>query len=480
MTGTEHHQRAYQNLITASGLDDMALNHALSKACQHVIDFAELYFEDCIDETWMLDEGIVKSANVNHSRGLGVRVIQSEQVGFAYADTISNDALQQAVSTAGSMAKHAKQPIHLSPLKVVNYMPMYQPLMPVELMKEADKVAWLQEVDRYVRSKDPRVIRVNVALSGSCTHMFVTATDGTFVGDVRPMVRLNVSVIVESNGKREQGYSGFGGRYDYEQLQSGWQRCADQAVAAAMHNLEARPSPAGNMTVVMGSGWPGVLLHEAVGHGLEGDFNRRGSSSFHNLIGKPVASPQCTIIDEGCMPNRRGSLSVDDEGTPTQQTVLIENGVLKQYLFDKHNARLMGQQSTGNGRRESYACLPLPRMTNTYMMPGKYTHDEIVASVKNGIYAANFSGGQVDITSGKFVFVVNEAYLIENGKLTAPIKGATLIGDGPSSLQKISMVGDNMAIDEGVGICGKDGQSVPVGVGQPSLRLDEIIVGGTG
>ena len=234
------------------------------------------------------------------------------------------------------------------------------------------------------------------------------------------------------------------------------------------------------MTVVMGSGWPGVLLHEAVGHGLEGDFNRRGSSSFHNLIGKPVASPQCTIIDEGCMPNRRGSLSVDDEGTPTQQTVLIENGVLKQYLFDKHNARLMGQQSTGNGRRESYACLPLPRMTNTYMMPGKYTHDEIVASVKNGIYAANFSGGQVDITSGKFVFVVNEAYLIENGKLTAPIKGATLIGDGPSSLQKISMVGDNMAIDEGVGICGKDGQSVPVGVGQPSLRLDEIIVGGTG
>ncbi|MBD3609058.1 MAG: metalloprotease TldD, partial [Gammaproteobacteria bacterium] len=413
-------------------------------------------------------------------QGVGIRAISGEKTGFAYSDDIILPALHEAAQSARAIARSGQQ----GQMRAWQRKPgheLYLPIDPLESASEDDKVALLKEIDTLARAEDPRVSQVFVNLSAVHDIVLVAASDGTLSADVRPLVRLNVSVLVEQNGRRERGSAGGGGRFGYEYFTQGDHAAAyaREAVRQGLVNLEAVDAPAGNMQVVLGPGWPGVLLHEAVGHGLEGDFNRKGSSAFSGRVGEKVASELCTVVDDGTMDRRRGSLNVDDEGTPTQQTVLIENGILKGYMQDKLNAQLMGVEPTGNGRRESYAHLPMPRMTNTYMMPGQSEPDEIIASVKDGLYAVNFGGGQVDITSGKFVFSASEAYLIENGKVTRPVKGATLIGNGPEVMQQISMVGNDLKLDEGVGSCGKDGQSVPVGVGQPTLRIDRLTVGGT-
>ncbi|MBE8168724.1 MAG: metalloprotease TldD [Shewanella sp.] len=464
-------------------LDD--LQHYLNIIHQHKIDFADLYFQGSRHESWMLEDGIVKEGSFHIERGVGVRAISGEKTGFSYADEITPSALESAALAARSIASAGKgETVQIA--KASEFTPLYQAQDPIASMAETKKIELLKQADAYIRSLDTRISQVVVSLSGVYEEILVTATDGTLCADTRPLIRFNCSVLIEDNGKRERGSAGGGGRHDYERLftsdDDGLPMCfqfAREAVRQAQVNIHAIDAPAGEMPVVLGNGWPGVLLHEAVGHGLEADFNRKGSSAFSGRMGEQVASSLVTVVDDGTMHDRRGSLTIDDEGTPTQKTTLIKDGILKGYMQDKLNARLMGETSTGNGRRESYAHLPMPRMTNTYMEAGESDPADIIASVKNGIYAPNFGGGQVDITSGKFVFSASEAYLIENGEVTQAIKGATLIGNGPEAMGQISMVGNDLALDKGVGVCGKDGQSVPVGVGQPTLKLDSLTVGGT-
>jgi TldD protein len=467
-------------LLERSGLELAALDRALAVALTRELDYVDLYLQLTRYETWTVEDGIVKEGAYSIDQGVGVRAISGERTGFAYSDQLDESALTDAVVAARGIARTQGE----GKVKVARpekLTPLYSSLDPLGSMSDGDKVELLADLDRRVRAMDSRVIQVIGSLAGVYEVVLVRASDGTLAADVRPLVRLNVSVIMEKDGRREQGYAGGGGRGDYGVLTSGGRplAIAAEAVRTAAVNMEALPSPAGTMPVVLGAGWPGILLHEAIGHGLEGDFNRKGTSAFTGRIGERVATEQCTVVDDGTLANRRGSLTVDDEGTPTRCNTLIENGVLKGYMLDKLNARLMGTRSTGNGRRESFAHATLPRMTNTYMLPGKYDPEEIIASVDKGIYAPNFGGGQVDITSGKFVFSASEAYLIENGKKTVPIKGAMLIGNGPEVLTRVSMVGNDLTLDAGVGTCGKDGQSVPVGVGQPTLRIDALTVGGT-
>ena len=472
---------AKQSLLAPTGLEDMHLDRALNALMRGGVDNADLYFQVTRHESWSLEDGIVKEGSYNLDQGVGVRAMAGEKTGFAYSDDLVLPALMQASEAAGAIARSGDtgRVQVASPRRGHD---LYAPVDPIAGLADAEKVELLQSIDRQTRKLDSRVQQVMASLSGVHEVILVCSSDGVLAADVRPLVRLNVSVIVEDGDKREQGYTGGGGRFGYEYFTDSERpmEYAREAVRQALVNLEAGPAPAGEMVVVLGPGWPGVLLHEAIGHGLEGDFNRKGTSAFAGRMGEKVASSQCTVVDDGTLDGRRGSLNIDDEGVPTESTVLIDQGKLTAYMHDRMNARLMGVQSTGNGRRQSFAHLPLPRMTNTYMLPGQHTHDEIIASVDKGIYAANFAGGQVDITSGKFVFSANETYLIENGKIGAPVKGATLIGDGPSVLQRVSMVGDNLELDAGVGVCGKEGQSVPVGVGQPTLRIDGLTVGGTG
>ncbi len=471
---------ARELLLEGAGLELAALDRALSAAMVRKLDFVDLYLQLTRYETWTVEDGIVKEGAYSVDQGIGVRAISGERTGFAYSDELDEAALTDAVAAARGIARAggASQKIAA---RQTDYRPLYPSGDPLHSMTDADKVALLAELDARVRAMDSRVAQVIGSLSGVYEVVLVQATDGTLAADVRPLVRLNVSVIMEKGGRREQGYAGGGGRGDYQLVTANGRplEIAAEAVRPAAVNMSAVPSPAGTMPVVLGSGWPGILLHEAIGHGLEGDFNRKGTSAFAGRIGERVASEQCTVVDDGTLVGRRGSLSVDDEGTPTSCNTLIEKGVLKGYMFDKMNARLMGVKSTGNGRRESFAHTPMPRMTNTYMLPGNYDPDEIIASVDKGIYAPNFGGGQVDITSGKFVFSASEAYLVENGKKIVPVKGAMLIGSGPEVLTRVSMVGNDLKLDAGLGTCGKDGQSVPVGVGQPTIRIDSLTVGGT-
>ncbi|MDF2179121.1 metalloprotease TldD [Aliiglaciecola sp. CAU 1673] len=473
-----------QNLLTASGLELDDLHHALGLIYAHDNDFADLYFQSSHHESWVLEDGIIKDGSYNIERGVGVRAVNGEKTGFAYSDEISKEALLQASTAARSIARQGGNH-QVKAFSRRDHNALYAHSNPIMLMKEQDKIDLLRNVDAYVRDQEADISQVIVSLSGVFEEVLIAASDGTLCSDIRPLVRLNCSVLMEQNGRRERGSAGMGGRYGYEkflELHDGrlaYQRLADEALHMARINMQAIDAPAGQMPVVLGSGWPGVLLHEAVGHGLEGDFNRKGSSTFSGRIGQRVAAKGVTVVDDGTLAHRRGSLSVDDEGTPSAYNVLIEDGILKGYMQDKLNARLMGVPVTGNGRRESYAHLPMPRMTNTYMLAGQHDPQELIASIKKGIYAPNFGGGQVDITSGKFVFSTSEAYLIENGKITTPVKGATLIGNGPDVMQRISMIGNDLALDKGVGVCGKDGQSVPVGVGQPSLKIDLLTVGGT-
>ncbi len=468
-------------ILTPASLTEAALGDVVARLSGGGIDFGELYFQATRSESWGLEDGIVKDGSFSADRGVGVRALSGEKTGFAYSDDITANALSDAVQAARSIVVHGGS--GTSPkLTAVKAPTRYGAIDPLSSLDEADKIALLQRIDAQARREDPRVTQVNARVSMVHELNLVVATDGTLAADERPLVRLDVSVIVEQGGRRERGSAGAGGRVSLATFLAGdgGLALAREAVRIALVALEATVAPAGPMTVVLGPGWPGVLLHEAVGHGLEGDFNRKGSSAFSGRIGEQVASPLCTVVDDGTLIDRRGSLTVDDEGTPTQRNVLIENGILRGYLQDKHNARLMNTTSTGNGRRQSYAHLPMPRMTNTFMLAGAHDPAEILSSVERGIYAVNFGGGQVDITSGKFVFSTTEAYLVENGRVTRPVKGATLIGSGPEVMTRISMVGNDLALDAGVGVCGKDGQSVAVGVGQPTLKVDQITVGGTG
>ena len=478
-----------QALLSDSHIDDAILSKTLNSMMGRQVNFADLYFQSSQHESWMLEDGIVKEGSYNMERGVGVRAISGEKTGFAYSDDISPLALQQAADAAKGIADDGKGAevkafTRQSPIKI------YQTVEPLGSLTQEQKIDLLHQVEAHARQVDSRVSQVIVSLSGVHEKILVAASDGTYGTDIRPLVRLNCSVLVEENGKRERASAGGGARTDYSyffelennvsgQAKARYLTYAEEAVRQALVNLVAVDAPAGTFPVVLGAGWPGVLLHEAVGHGLEGDFNRKGSSAFSGKIGQQVASTLCTIVDDGTMENRRGSVSIDDEGTPGQYNTLIENGILKGYMQDKHNAELIGVKPTGNGRRESYAHLPMPRMTNTYMLAGESNPEDIIKSVKKGIYAPNFAGGQVDITSGKFVFTSSEAYLIENGEITTPIKGATLIGSGPEAMKKVSMVGNDLKLDAGVGVCGKDGQSVPVGVGQPTLKIDGMTIGGT-
>ena len=473
-------QIAQQNILAPAGLAERDLDRMLGELTGQGVDAADLYFQSSRLESWVLEDGIIKEGAHNIEQGAGIRVISGEKTGFAYSDELQLPTLQEAARAARAITRGgAEQSVRISGVSAPRQ--LYAPVNPLPSLSEADKIDLLRRADSEARRQDPRVKQVIVSLVGAQDIVLVAAIDGTLSADVRPLVRMNVHVIAEQGSRREQGSSGGGARecFDYFIQQERGLGYAREAVRQALVNLEAVDAPAGAMPVVLGPGWPGVLLHEAVGHGLEGDFNRKGTSAFSGRIGEQVASRCCTVVDDGTLPGRRGSLNVDDEGTPSQNTVLIENGILKGYMQDKHNARLMKTASTGNGRRESYAHLPMPRMTNTYMLPGEYEPEEIIASVERGLYAVNFGGGQVDITSGRFVFSASEAYLIENGKLTRPVKGATLIGNGPEAMNRVSMVGNDLKLDSGVGVCGKEGQSVPVGVGQPTLKLDELTVGGT-
>ena len=472
---------ARQTLLAPGELDENALQQVLDRLLARQVDYADLYFQFSRHESWMLEDGIVREGHHGIDEGVGVRAVSGEKTGFAYSDEIALPALTEAAGAARAIARQG-QTAQVQAWQRPHGHRLYAPIDPVESLAADEKIALLRRLDEEARRIDPRVKQVVVSLAGVHEVILVAASDGTFAADVRPLVRLNVSVIAEDGERREQGTAGGGGRMDYRHFLEADRglEFAREAVRQALVNLESVPAPAGPMPVVLGPGWPGVLLHEAVGHGLEGDFNRKGSSAFAGRIGEQVASPLCTVVDDGTLENRRGSLNIDDEGTPTGHTVLIENGILKGYMQDKLNARLMNTFSTGNGRRESYAHLPMPRMTNTFMLAGEHDPAEIIASVDKGLYAVNFGGGQVDITSGKFVFSTSEAYLIENGKVTRPVKGATLIGNGPEVLTRVSMVGNDLALDRGVGVCGKEGQSVPVGVGQPTLKVDMLTVGGTG
>ena len=473
-------QTAKAQLLEPAGLNEVLLDGLMSRLSSHAIDLGELFFQHHRVESWGLEDGIVKDGSFSVDRGVGVRAVSGEKTGFAYAEDIQREGLENATEAARSIARHGQER-RVSVLQPSVAEPRYVPGDPIASLSDAEKVGLLRAVDEVARRQDGRVKEVNVRLSASHETILVMATDGALAADVRPLVRLDVSVIVEQGGRRERGSAGGGGRHDLSVVadQAFAFDLARESVRMALVNLEADPAPAGPMTVVLGAGWPGVLLHEAVGHGLEGDFNRKGSSAFSNRVGEQVASRLCTVVDDGSLADRRGSLTVDDEGTPTGETVLIENGILMGYMQDKLNARLMNTKSSGNGRRQGYAHPTLPRMTNTFMRAGDHDPAEIIASVQDGIYAVNFGGGQVDITSGRFVFSATEAYLIEAGKVTRPIRGATLIGNGPEVMNRISMVGNDLELDHGVGVCGKEGQSVPVGVGQPTLKIDEVTVGGT-
>jgi TldD protein len=471
---------AEQTLLTPYDLTPTQLSGVFGELFGHRIDYADLYFQYARSEAWSLEEGIVKSGSYSIDQGVGVRAVSGDKTAFAYSDEISLPALQAAAKATRSIA--AAGGAGSTPVLAPALAPaLYSALDPIASLADIEKVRLLERLEKFAREADPRVAEVMAHVAGTWEVVLVARSDGHLAADVRPLVRVSVTVNLEERGRREQGYSGGGGRFDYAYFTDDMLReYARQAVHQASVNLAAKPAPAGTMTVVLGAGWPGILLHEAIGHGLEGDFNRKGSSAFSGRLGQRVAAKGVTVVDDGTLPDRRGSLSIDDEGNPTQRTVLIEDGILAGYLQDSLNARLMGMASTGNGRRESFAHLPIPRMTNTAMLAGEKPPEEIIRSVKKGLYAANFGGGQVDITSGKFVFSAAEAYLIENGKVTTPVKGATLIGNGPDVLTRVSMIGNDMQLDPGVGICGKDGQSVPVGVGQPTLRIDGLTVGGTG
>lgn len=469
-------------MLEPFGLSESVLARALGAIGEHRVDDADLYFQTTRHEGWSLEEGIVKSGSFSIDQGVGVRAVAGEKTAFAYSDELSEGALMDAARTVRTIAaagqarrvKVERKP-RIAPSRV-----LYAPTDPIATLDSAQKVALLEKVERLARAKDPRIVQVMAGLAAEYDVVLVARADGTRAADVRPLVRLSVTVIAEQDGRREVGTGGGGGRFGLGYFTDGViTRYVDEAVNGALTNLESRPAPAGEMTVVLGPGWPGVLLHEAVGHGLEGDFNRKGSSAFSGRIGQRVAAKGVTVLDDGTLPDRRGSLNIDDEGHASQRNVLIEDGVLKGYIQDSLNARLMGVKPTGNGRRESYAHLPMPRMTNTYMLAGDKTREEIVASIKRGLYATHFGGGQVDITSGKFVFSASEAFWVENGKILYPVKGATIVGSGPEALKRVSMIGNDLELDSGVGVCGKEGQSVPVGVGQPTLRIERLTVGGT-
>jgi TldD protein len=472
-------ETASATLLAPHALDEGRLQAVFGQMMAHRVDYADLYFQYSRSESWSLEEGIVKSGSFNIDQGVGVRAVSGEKTAFAYSDDISFNALQSAAQATRAIARQGGEG-RTGIACQGELRTLYAPQDPLASLGAPEKVALLERLERIARSIDPRVTQVMAALAGEYEVVMVARSDGMQAADVRPLVRLSLQVIVEADGRREQGSAGGGGRFDYAHFTEGvLNDYAQKAVHQALTNLEARPAPAGTMTVVLGPGWPGILLHEAVGHGLEGDFNRKGTSAFSGRVGERVAARGVTVVDDGTIANRRGSLNVDDEGNPTQHNILIEDGVLRGYIQDSLNARLMGVAPTGNGRRESYAHVPMPRMTNTYMLNGDRDPAEIIASVDRGLYAVNFGGGQVDITSGKFVFSASEAFMIENGKLTYPVKGATLIGNGPDALTRVSMIGNDMRLDPGVGTCGKEGQSVPVGVGQPTLRIDGLTVGGT-
>ena len=471
---------ARSSILTPVGLGDADLDRLLSGLSSSAVDAADIYFQNGRLESWVLEDGIIKDGSFNIEQGAGLRAVSGEKTGFAYSDELHLPALEQAARAARAIARSGQEGrVQVAGVPAVRR--LYEPLDPVASLPDADKLALLHRVDAEARRQDPRVREVTVSLVAALDTMLVLSDDGSLTADVRPLVRMSVSVIAEANGRREQGSSGGGARRDLSYFLEDDRALgfAREAVRQALVNLDADAAPAGTMTVVLGPGWPGVLLHEAIGHGLEGDFNRKGTSAFAGRLGQRVAAPGVTVVDDGTLAGRRGSLNVDDEGTQTQCTVLIEDGILRGFMQDKLNARLMGVSTTGNGRRESYAHLPMPRMTNTYMLAGHHDPQEIIASVPKGLYAVNFGGGQVDITSGKFVFSASEAYLIENGRVTRPVKGATLIGNGPDVLTRVAMIGNDLALDQGVGTCGKEGQSVPVGVGQPTLRIDGLTVGGT-
>ncbi|AJR07386.1 metalloprotease TldD [Photobacterium gaetbulicola] len=473
-------------MLAQSGLGREELNQVLGLVAARDVDYADIYFQSCWHESLVLEDSIIKDGSFNIDRGVGVRAVSGEKTGFAYSDQINQLALQQSAKAARGITRSGGNGKVKAFAPAIGGQGIYAPVNPLDSFDKHQKIALLEEIDRYIRTKEPLVKEVSVSINGVYEQVLVAALDGTYAADIRPLVRLSISVLIEKGDKREHGSAGGGGRYGYEYFRteegngkSVALNYADEAIRQALINIDADEAPAGAMPVVLGAGWPGVLLHEAVGHGLEGDFNRKGSSMFSGQLGQQVTSSLCTIVDDGTLKDRRGSLNIDDEGTPGQYNVLVEGGKLKGYMQDKLNARLMGVAPTGNGRRESYAHLPMPRMTNTYMLPGEHSPEEIIASVKQGVYAPNFGGGQVDITSGKFVFSASEAYLIENGKITRPIKGATLIGSGIEAMQQVSMVGNDLDIDRGVGVCGKAGQSVPVGVGQPTLKIESMTVGGT-
>ena len=470
---------ANATLLAPYSLDHNALQQVFGQILAHKVDYADLYFQYSRSEGWSLEEGIVKSGSFNIDQGVGVRAVAGEKTAFAYSDDISLTALTAAAQATRAIARQGAAGA-AQVAKRGSGRNLYARQDPLQSLDDAAKVALLENIERRARAVDSRVTQVMASLGGEYEVVLVTRSDGVTAADVRPLVRMSLQVIVEHDGRREQGSAGGGGRFDYAYFTDViLQDYAEKAVSQALTNLDARPAPAGSMTVVLGPGWPGILLHEAIGHGLEGDFNRKGSSAFCGRLGERVAAPGVTVVDDGTIPQRRGSLNIDDEGNPTQRNVLIEDGVLKNYMQDSLNARLMGVPVTGNGRRESYAHIPMPRMTNTYMLNGDKDPREIIESVKHGLFAVNFGGGQVDITSGKFVFSAAEAYMIENGKVTFPVKGATLIGNGPDVLTRVTMIGNDMEFDSGVGTCGKEGQSVPVGVGQPTLRIDGLTVGGT-
>jgi TldD protein len=473
-------QTAQATLLEPTGLQVQDLDNLFGRLMEHDVDYADVYFQHSRSESWSLEDGTVKSGSRSIDQGVGIRAISGEKTGFAYSDEFHLGALKKAADAAKSIARLGGKSGEMLSWKGDESVALYNPADPLSSLPEEAKVALLQDVEAEARRQDSRVVQVMASLAAVHDVVLIARNDGNLVADIRPLIRLNVHVIVESNGRREQGSAGGGGRFGYTYLLEEERALsfARDAVRQAVINLESVDSPAGTMTVVLGSGWPGILLHEAIGHGLEGDFNRKGTSAFSERLGERVATPECTVVDNGTIIDRRGSLTIDDEGTPTQNTVLIEDGVLKGYMQDTLNARLSGVAPTGNGRRESYAHLPMPRMTNTYMLAGNMDPEEIIASVGRGLYAVNFGGGQVDITSGKFVFSASEAYRIENGKVTAPVKGATLIGNGPDVLNRVTMVGSDLELDPGVGTCGKEGQSVPVGVGQPTLRINDLTVGG--
>lgn len=474
-------EQVTQAILAPSNLQTQDIDTIIAALLSTSVDIADVYFQSSHFESWSLEGGIIKEGTHSIERGAGVRVVSGDKTGFAYSDRIELPILLEAAKNVKAIVRHG-QNSQIQIATPTSQPALYPAVNPLKSLADQEKIDLLKRIDSETRKLDSRIEEVMISLVAAYDNILVANQNGALVADVRPLVRLNVSVIMVENGRREQGSMGGGARSDYSYFLE-TDKALDygrEAVRQAQVNLQATEAPAGNMTVVLGPGWPGILLHEAIGHGLEGDFNRKGTSAFSGRIGERVASTLCTVVDDGTLSGRRGSLSIDDEGTPSENTVLIEKGILKGYMQDKLNARLMGARLTGNGRRESYAHLPMPRMTNTYMLPGESDPEEIIRSVKKGLYAHNFGGGQVDITSGKFVFSASEAYLIENGQITRPVKGATLIGNGPDVLTKVSMVGNNMQLDSGVGTCGKDGQSVPVGVGQPTLKIDGLTVGGTG